>query len=346
MKVFDGHNDVLTKLLDAGGVAAADGFLTSLPGHIDAAKAQVGGLAGGFFAIWPPSRMDLGGIVEQMVNPPYDLPLPSMVDQGEALNVTLAQAAILNRLEEIGALAICLTADDIDAAIAADRMAAVMHLEGADGIDPDLHALDVLYRAGLRSLGPVWSRPTIFAEGVPFTHPATPDIGGGLTEAGERLIRRYNALGVMIDLSHLNEAGFWDVARLSDAPLVATHSNAHAICPHARNLTDRQLDAIRETGGVVGLNFAVAFLREDGAMLADTPVETMIRHLDHLLEKLGEDGVALGSDFDGAVTPAAIGGAEGLPVLVDAMAAAGYGDALIAKICHRNWIDLLRRTQS
>ncbi|MEL6794990.1 MAG: membrane dipeptidase, partial [Pseudomonadota bacterium] len=268
--VFDGHNDVLTKLIAAGGADEAEGFLTGLAGHVDAIKAKAGGFAGGFFAIWPPSRLELGDITSQMENPPYDLPLPPALEQAEALNATLAQATALHRLEEIGALSVCLTADAVEAAMRDGRMAAVMHLEGADGIDPDLQALDVLYRSGLRSLGPVWSRPTIFAEGVPFTFPATPDIGGGLTDAGERLIRRCDALGVMIDLSHLNEAGFWDVARVSDAPLIATHSNAHAICPHARNLTDRQLDAIRERGGVVGLNFAVAFLREDGAMIADT----------------------------------------------------------------------------
>lgn len=342
--VFDGHNDLLTKLADAGGVSAAGDFLTGLPGHIDAAKAEAGGFRGGFFAIWPPSRMELGDIVTQMRNPPYDLPLPPPLDQAEALNATLAQAAILSRLEEIGALKICTAPADVEREITAGGIAAVMHLEGADGIDPDLHALDVLHRAGLRSLGPVWSRPTIFAEGVPFTHPSSPDIGAGLTEAGERLIRRCNALRIMIDLSHLNEAGFWDVARLTDAPLVATHSNAHAICPHARNLTDKQLAAIRESGGVVGLNFAVAFLREDGAMNADTPVETMVRHLDHMLKALGEDGVALGSDYDGAVTPEVIGGVDGLPVLVKAMEDAGYGRALIEKICWRNWVNVLRRT--
>ncbi|MEY8840506.1 dipeptidase, partial [Cribrihabitans sp. XS_ASV171] len=119
------------------------------------------------------------------------------------------------------------------------RMAAIFHIEGAEAIDPDLHMLDVFHAAGLRSLGPVWSRPTLYGHGVPFRFPSGPDTGAGLTDLGLRLVRRCNELGIMLDLSHLNEAGFWDVARQSSAPLVASHSNAHAICPHSRNLTDR-----------------------------------------------------------------------------------------------------------
>jgi membrane dipeptidase len=136
--------------------------------------------------------------------------------------------------------------------------------------------LDLLYAAGLRSLGIVWSRPNAFGHGVPFKFPSSPDTGPGLTEAGRELVRACNERRILIDLSHLNEKGFWDVAGLSTAPLVATHSNAHSVCPHARNLTDRQLDAIRESGGMVGLNFATAFLRPDGSMNADTDRKSVV----------------------------------------------------------------------
>ena len=160
--------------------------------------------------------------------------------------------------------------------------------------------LDVLYAAGLRSLGPVWSRPNVFGHGVPFRCPSSPDTGPGLTDLGKALIGACNRLRIMIDLSHLNESGFWDVAAISDAPLVATHSNAHAISPHSRNLTDKQLAAIRETGGMVGVNFAVSFLRPDGRHDKDTPADLIVQHVEYLLEHVGEDGVGLGSDFDGA----------------------------------------------
>ena len=193
----------------------------------------------------------------------------------------------------------------------------MFHIEGVEAIDPELTMLDVLHAAGLRSLGIVWSRPNAFGHGVPFRFPSSPDTGPGLTDAGKALVKACNQLKIMIDLSHLNEKGFRDVAALSDAPLVATHSNVHALCAHSRNLTDWQLGAIRETGGMVGLNFATGFLREDGRMNADTSLDIMVRHVDSLLQALGEDGVGLGSDFDGAMIPAVIGDVAGLPKLID-----------------------------
>ena len=136
-------------------------------------------------------------------------------------------------------------------------------------------------------------------------------------------MRACNRLGILVDVSHLNEAGFWDVAGLSAAPLVATHSNAHALCPASRNLLDAQLDAIRESDGVVGVNFAVTFLREDGLLVPETPILEIVRHVDYLVDRMGIDHVAFGSDFDGAVVPDELGGAAGLPRLVDALRAAG-----------------------
>ena len=149
-------------------------------------------------------------------------------------------------------------------------------------------------------MGLVWSRPNAFAHGVPFEFPASPDTGPGLTPAGVELVHACNRLGILVDLSHLNEKGFWDVARTSDAPLVATHSNAHALCASTRNLTDAQLDAIARTGGVVGVNFACGFLCEDGSNDDDTPMSEIVRHVDYLVERMGIDHVAFGSDFDGA----------------------------------------------
>ena len=220
----------------------------------------------------------------------------------------------------------------------------VVHIEGAEAIDGDLTFLEVLYAAGLRSLGPVWSRTNIFGHGVPFHFPSSPDIGDGLTGAGERLVQTCNEMKILVDLSHITEKGFWDVARLSKAPLVATHSNAHALCPSPRNLTDKQLAAIRETQGMVGLNFGTCFLRPDGNMRPDTDIDLMVRQLDYLIEKLGEDHVGLGSDFDGAVVPEKIGSAAGLPVLMEASRDEGYSESLLTKLGSGNWLDLLERT--
>jgi membrane dipeptidase len=160
-------------------------------------------------------------------------------------------------------------------------------------------------------------------------------------------VRECNRLGVLLDLSHLNERGFWEVAEITEAPLVATHSNAHALCPTTRNLTDKQLEAIRDSEGMVGVNLAVGFLREDGKEEEDTPIETVVRHVDYLVERLGVERVGFGSDFDGATVPREIGDASGLPRLLGALRDRGYDDAAtLKKLAHENWVRVLRETWS
>ena len=346
--IFDGHNDILSLLYakaeNQDGPVDIGQFAASMSGHLDADKIRQGGFAGGFFAIWVPSPIDPVNKRAQMSLPEYDLPLPSEISVDAALPVAMAQAAILHRMEADGHLTICTTAASLAVAIKSGTLAAIMHIEGAEPIDCDFYNLDMFYRAGLRSIGPVWSRPNRFGHGVPFRYPSSGDIGPGLTEDGVRLVDYCDANGVLIDLSHLNEAGFWDVAKRSTKPLVATHSNAYEVCHHARNLTDRQLAAIAESDGMVGLNFAVAFLRPDGCMQADTSLDIMLRHLDYLISHLGEDKVGLGSDFDGTTVPQDIENAAGLTVLRRAMRAHGYDETLMAKLCYGNWLRVLGKT--
>ena len=339
--IFDGHNDILSVLYQSSAYPDIAAFGRSMPGHLDSKKVEIGGFAGGFFAIWVPSPIDALAKQAMMTQLSYDLPLPPAIDTGSALGVALAQAGLLHRLEGAGWLTICTSVAGIETAIAKGQLAAIMHMEGAEAIDRDFINLDIFRRAGLRSLGPVWSRPNHFGYGVPFRFPSSGDIGPGLSEDGIRLVDYCDRHGVLIDVSHLNEAGFWDVAKHSQKPLVATHSNAYAISPHARNLTDRQLAAIAESDGMVGLNFAVAFLNEDGQMRSNTSLDVMLRHLDHLITHLGEDRVGLGSDFDGTTVPDAISSAAGLPVLRAAMCDHGYDAALMEKLCYRNWLRVL-----
>jgi membrane dipeptidase len=227
---------------------------------------------------------------------------------------------------------------DLDAAHDDDGPpAAVLHLEGAEAIDPALESLDLWYAAGLRSLGPVWSRPNAFGHGVPFIFPSSPDTGPGLTAAGRALVTRCGELGIMVDLSHLTEAGFWDVAALEAGPLVASHSGVHALSAASRNLTDGQLDAIGSTGGLVGIVYACPFLREDFADDADTPLELIARHAAYVAERIGVAHVALGSDFDGATIPADLGDVAGVPKLLDALAVAGFSAEEVAQVAWGNW---------
>lgn len=340
--VFDGHNDFLQRVVASG----PDVWLTGDgTGHLDLPRARAGGLVGGFFAIWIPAPLNPNdaAAVALMENPPFAMPLPDPIPFAEALPHAFAQAAALKSLERTGTLDIVTSAKAIRTAIDAGRIAAVMHMEGAEAI-ADMDGLHLWHAAGLRSLGPVWSRPTAYGDGVPFAFPASPDIGGGLTPAGRELVRECNALRIMLDLSHLNEAGFNDVAALSDAPLVASHSCVHALCDSSRNLTDRQLRLIADSGGLVGLNFASSFLRDDGRRLPLEGFDTMLRHLDHLLAILGEDGVALGSDFDGALMPRDLPDAAALPALLTAMQDHGYGDTLVRKVASENWIGVLERS--
>ncbi len=345
LPVFDGHNDALLRLMKDTSPDPVARFLEGGgPGHIDLPKARAGGFAGGMFAVFCPSpneRIDFTQ-ARDMSN----TPLPPELPMDEARRMTVHQIGLLLRLEAAsnGAVSVCRSAADVRAAMARNSIAAVLHIEGAEAIDEDLYFLDVLYTAGLRSIGPVWSRTNIFGHGVPFRFPSSPDIGPGLTATGKRLVRACNAKGILVDLSHITEKGFWDVAETSTAPLVATHSNVHALTPSPRNLTADQLKAIRDSNGMVGLNFATGFLRPDGVMRADTELELMVRHIDALIEALGETRVGMGSDFDGALVPAAIGDASGLPRLFEALEKSGYDRPLLEKLAHGNWLSLLERT--
>lgn len=344
--VFDGHNDTLLRLELAAVNGAPRDFAGGAEGggeglHIDLARARRGGFAGGLFAMFTPSRIMRGTVEFDPADPANFAPVP----QGNALGFTLAMFARLRRLarELPDDLALCADASEARFAMQSGRIAVVPHVEGAECIDTDLNALEVLHAAGLRSLGLVWSRANAFGDGAPMRAQDPVEAGAGLTDAGRALVRECERLGVMVDLSHLTEAGFWDVAKIATRPLIATHSNVHAICPSARNLTDRQLSAVAESGGVVGLNFHVGFLRPDCREDPDTPINQMLTHLDHMLAILGEGGVALGSDFDGCRVPLEIGDAAGLPRLIAAMRQAGYGEKLIARICRENWLDALDR---
>jgi membrane dipeptidase len=342
-QVFDGHNDTLLKLEIAARRGRPVNFADRLEGvDIDLSKAREGGFAGGLFAMFTPSRMEDFDHKFDHKDPKNFIP----VDQKNALEFTLAMFARLRRLarDMPDELAICSNADAVRRTMAEGRIAAVPHIEGAECIDLDFNSLEVLHSAGLRSLGLVWSRPNAFGDGAPMGYQPELYLGGGLTSAGKKLVTKCDDLGIMIDLSHLTEAGFWDVAKITGRPLVATHSNVHSLSPSARNLTDRQLAAIAESVGVVGLNFHVGFLNALCDATADASLDQMIRHLDHLIRILGEDGVALGSDFDGCILPSEIGNSSGLPKLISAMRASGFGEVLINKICRDNWLDVMERS--
>lgn len=346
--IFDGHNDTVLALCAAEPDKRRDFFVKSEQGHIDFPRALDGGLGGGFFAIYTRSPERLEGAPGDYINDDgsYEIPLPTAPEQIDALKFTVSAAAKLLSVEKEsgGKIKIVRTADELAHCLENGIFAMLLHIEGAEAIDTNFDSLHVFYAMGLRSLGPVWSRPNAFGHGVPFKYPATPDIGSGLTDVGKALVRECNQLGVLIDLSHLNEKGFWDVAALSDAPLVATHSNAHALSATPRNLTDKQLDALAESNGVVGMNYHIGFLREDGRSDKETSLAEIARHAAYVAERIGVDHVALGSDFDGATMPQDLRDAAGLPKLMDALRDYGFNEADLEKIAFKNWLRVLRET--
>lgn len=347
--VFDGHNDALTRLYPPGRPPRGNFLARNEAGHLDLPRARQAGFGGGFFAVFVEEGLlaeEDGGLSFLEWRSGEGTVMDPPMDPQRALAGTMEVTSRLFRLEResAGAMRVVTDADDLERCLQEGVLAVVLHLEGAEALDPDLHRLELFYRAGLRSLGPVWSRPNAFGTGVPFRFPSSPDTGPGLTPNGRRLVRECNRLGILLDLAHLNERGFWDLAEITQAPLVSTHSAAHALCPSARNLTDEQLEAIAETGGVVGVNFFVGDLREDGAMDPDTPLGEIVRHVEYLAERMGPEHVALGSDFDGAVIPEAMGDVTGLPDLLEELEEAGFRGRLLEDLCWRNWVRVLRET--
>jgi membrane dipeptidase len=342
---IDGHNDVLLALhLDGAG---AETFLAGRPdGHLDLRRAREGGFAAGFFAVFVMPETDEERLATALPDrpPPYAQPLAGTVPTEYARREADAMIELLHDIARGGDVRVARRVADVEEALAGGPLAAILHFEGAEPVDPALETLPALYERGLRSLGLVWSRPNAFAEGVAFRFPSTPDTGPGLTDAGRRLVSACNELGILLDLSHLNERGFWDVAELSAAPLVASHSNAHALSENSRNLTDRQLDAIGRSGGVVGVTFHAGMLGAEGGLDPALPIERIVDHVDYVAERIGLEHVAIGSDFDGATISAELGDVTGLPRLVDALRERGHGDAEIAQLAHANWLRVLRET--
>jgi membrane dipeptidase len=342
---IDGHNDVLLALHLAGDGAGP--FLgRRSEGHLDLERAREGGFAAGFFAVFVLPETDEERAATRIPDrkPPYAQPLAGSVPTEYAAREAGELIDLLDELTSGGDVSVARSTQDVEAALDGGPLAAILHFEGAEPIEPGLENLEPFYERGLRSLGLVWSRPNTFAEGVPFRFPSTPDVGGGLTEAGRRLVAECNRLGILVDLAHLNERGFWEVAELSEAPLVASHSNAHALSANSRNLTDAQLDEIGRSGGIVGITFHAGMLTEAGGVDPNAPLSRVIDHVDYVVDRIGIDHVGFGSDFDGARVPTELSDAAGLQHVTEALRARAYCEGDVAKLAHANWLRVLTET--
>ena len=318
--VFDGHEDFITQMKGrrAGPRASWTGrnFLEeSEKGHVDLPRAMRGGLGGCFTSIYLTDE-------RAEMNP-----------TGYAIEEMNDVFGIADRSER--RFRICRTVADIREAWENDAFASVFMFEGADPISWSLKELRVFYEAGLRLVAPTWSRSTIFAHGVAFSGhlPET-----GLTDLGRELVHECNRLGIILDVSHINPAGFADMLEESTQPVLATHSSVKAISPHVRNLDDDQIRALAKQGGTIGVNFANVFLRPDMKGDDDTPLDVILSHFDHIVNLVGDEHVSFGTDFDGTTVPAVVKDAAGLPVVLRALKAKGYSDDRLERVCNGNFL--------
>lgn len=303
--VIDGHCDSIGQQLD-GNRWLGD---RSDEGHLDLPRLREGGVDVQFFACYVPVPYQRHGATRHAL---------ARLDQLHLLAEKMPEQFTIAR-----------TAAEIGQAKASGRVAAIAGLEGAEALDADIGVLRQFYRLGVRNLGLAWNHRNAACDGV-----AESRSGGGLTEFGVQVVEECNRLGIMLDVSHLAPAGVADVLAISQQPIIASHSNAKALCDHPRNLTDQQMEAIAAQGGVVGATFVNTFLNAEDP--ENVSVADVVTHIEYMLERVGEAHVAVGSDFDGCTPPSDLNDATHYPRLTEALLARGHSEQVVRKILGEN----------
>ncbi len=217
------------------------------------------------------------------------------------------------------------------------KIAAMLSIEGADVIEGRIGMLRVYHRLGVRMVGLVHSLRNLLADGI-----ADNRTKGGLSRMGVEVVEELNRFGMIVDVSHLSDAGFWDVIEVSKDPVVASHSNARAVCNHPRNMTDEMIKALAERGGVMGINFAADFVHK-----TKPSVETVVDHIDHIVDLVGAEHVGLGSDFDGIPsTPTGLEDASKMPTITEELVKREYSEDYIRLILGGNHLRLIKEVVS
>jgi len=224
--------------------------------------------------------------------------------------------------------------DDLEKALELGKIAAVLTVEGGEALEGRIEILRMLNRLGVRCLTLTWNGRNELGDGV-----AEAWTYGGLTKFGVEVIKEMNRLKMLIDVSHLSEAGFWNVLDISTQPVIASHSNSGTICPHPRNLTDKQIKALAASGGVMGLCFYPDFVHQKSPSL-----EKLLDHIDYIVSIAGVDCIGLGSDFDGySGRLDGLGDAGDLPALTDGLLCRGYNEGDIRKFLGGNFLRLFKK---
>lgn len=311
--VVDGHCDTLLRLWQTGAGLGE----RRQEGHLDLPRLRDGGVDVQVFACY----------IEPSFKP--DRGLQRALQLVDFFHTQLDGCPDLYLVREAG---------DLEAAGREGRVGAILAIEGGEGVGDHLAYLRTLYRLGVRLITLTWNQRNLIADGV-----GEERTGGGLSTFGVEVVREMNRLGMLVDVSHLSEPGFWHVVEVCRGPFVASHSCCWALCDHRRNLTDDQIRALARAGGVVGINFAPAFLSGEGT----ASWEDVLRHIEHVVELVGPDHVGLGSDYDGIpATPAGLEDVSRLPVLTRGMVERGYAEEDIRKILGGNFRRVIQQVMA
>jgi membrane dipeptidase len=315
--VIDGHCDSLMDIqMRDQGLPPFFNRTEADKGHIDLERLRAGGVTAQNFACYLRSQF-----------------LPA-----RAVRETLRMIDTFYRFQAQHADQLCLAtcAADIERAKAEGKVAGILSMEGAEGLEGDLGVLRMMYRLGVRWIGLTWSRRNQVADGVGELR-----TGGGLTEFGVKLVEEMNDLGMIVDIAHLAPAGVEDVFDVCQGPVVASHANAHALCPVSRNLDDAQLEKLAASGGVIGVVYVPGFIT-NGEQPAT--LDMLLDHIDHIVKVAGVDHVGLGSDFDGFGGPPPVGleDVSRVPNITAGLLERGYRAEDVSKILGGNWLRVIR----
>ncbi|NLX61977.1 MAG: membrane dipeptidase [Tissierellia bacterium] len=316
MKFIDLHCDTLSILaLSDEEISLKSNDKTS----VDFERLKKGNALAQFFAIYLPSE----ATYERLKKEPMD------DDEYILKSVKILKEAIE---ENPDLIAMAYNAEDIKRNKAEGKMSAILTIEDGRSIEGKLEKIKQYYDLGVRLITLTWNHENSLG----YPNSKDPEImKKGLKAFGIEAIEYMNDLGIIVDVSHLSDGGFYDVARVSKRPFIASHSNARAISPHQRNLTDEMIKIISDKGGVVGLNFCPPFLNQD-AKGQDSTIELMVKHLNHIRNVGGEDVIALGSDLDGIGGNLEIDSCDKIPLLFKALEKAGWSSRLIEKLAYEN----------
>lgn len=308
MIVVDAHCDTITTIMDTGEQ------LCENKGHIDLKRLkQYDSFVQFFAAFISPKHAKMGALCRAV----------DIIDR-------LYREIEINKDD----ILLCCNYNDILSATEANKIAAVLTIEGGDALEGSISALRMLYELGVRAITLTWNYRNQIADGV-----ADANTGGGLTPFGNDVVAEMNRIGMMVDVSHLSEAGFWDVINKSAAPIIASHSNAKKICNHRRNLTDEQLLALKKNGGVTGINLCPEFIYSDGK----ATMKHVIDHIEYIVALTGEDTLGLGADFDGIdETPQGLEGVHCINNLLNELLKLNYSEALVNKIAGQNFLRVIK----